>query len=110
AASAVFEHGTVGAGTGCTVGKLLGPQYWTKSGVGYAASPLSGGGVVSAIAVVNAVGDVLARDGSVLAGLRRESGYLSSAEALASGPAIRRPWLGAPSLVCVITYTDLTKL
>jgi L-aminopeptidase/D-esterase-like protein len=110
AASAEFEHGSVGAGTGCTVGKLLGPDYWTKGGLGFAASPVSGGGTVSAVAVVNAVGDVLARDGSVLAGMRRESGFLASAEALASGVAIRRPWREATTLVCVLTDVALTKL
>jgi L-aminopeptidase/D-esterase-like protein len=109
-ASAQFERGSVGAGTGCTVGKLLGPEHWTKGGLGYAASPLSGGGVVGAIAAVNAVGDVLGPDGSVAAGMRPESGYASSAEALASGVAIRRPWREATTLVCVLTDVALTKL
>jgi L-aminopeptidase/D-esterase-like protein len=109
-ASPQFECGSVGAGTGCTVGKLLGPQHWTKGGLGYAASPLSGGGVVGAIAVVNAVGDVLAADGSMLAGMRRENGYLSSAEALATGVAIRRPWREATTLACMLTDVALTKL
>ena len=110
AAAAEFEHGSVGAGTGCTVGKLLGPGYWTKGGLGVAAATLSGGGRLAAIAVVNAVGDVLAPDGSVLAGMRRGSGYLSSAEALASGAAIRRPWREATTLVCVLTDVVLAKL
>jgi L-aminopeptidase/D-esterase-like protein len=109
-AAVEFEHGSIGAGTGCTVGKLLGPQYWTKGGLGVAGAALSSGGRVAAIAVVNAVGDVLARDGSVLAGMRRESGFLSSAEALASGAAIRRPWREATTLVCVLTDVVLTKL
>jgi len=109
AASAGFEHGSVGAGAGCTVGKLLGPDRWTKGGLGAAAAPLNGGGAVSAIAVVNAVGDVLAEDGSVLAGIRRGDGFLSSAEALATGMAIRRPWRQATTLVCVLTDVALTK-
>jgi L-aminopeptidase/D-esterase-like protein len=109
AASATFERGSVGAGTGCTVGKLLGPDSWTKGGLGVAASPLASGGVVAAVAVVNAVGDVLAEDGSVLAGIRRGDGYLSSAEALATGVAIRRPWREATTLVCVLTDVALSK-
>src|SRR4051794_32051191 len=36
AATALFERGSVGAGTGCTVGKLFGPEGWTKGGVGAA--------------------------------------------------------------------------
>jgi L-aminopeptidase/D-esterase-like protein len=110
AASTDFEHGSVGAGTGCTVGKLLGAEYWTKGGLGAAAATVSGGGTVAAIAVVNAVGDVLARDGSVLAGMRRESGHLSSAEALAAGVAIRRSGREATTLVCVLTDVAMTKL
>ena len=109
-ASDEFEHGSVGAGTGCTVGKLLGAEYWTKGGIGHATAALHGGGMVAAIAVVNAVGDVLARDGSVLAGMQRESGYLSSAEALAAGTVIQRPWREATTLVCVLTDVALTKL
>ena len=109
AASADFQRGSVGAGTGCTVGKLLGPDCWTKGGLGAAAAPLSGGGVVAAVAAVNAVGDVLAEDGSMLAGIRRGDGFLSSAQALASGVAIRRPWREATTLVCVVTDVALTK-
>jgi L-aminopeptidase/D-esterase-like protein len=109
AASAEFDCGSVGAGTGCTVGKLLGPDFWTKGGLGSASSPLSGGGSVAALAVVNSVGDVLAQDGSVLAGIRRGVGFLSSAEALATGVAIRRPWREATTLVCVLTDVALTK-
>jgi L-aminopeptidase/D-esterase-like protein len=105
-----FERGSVGAGTGCTVGKLLGPESWTKGGLGFAAERLSTGGTVAAIAVVNAVGDVLARDGSVLAGMRRDGSGLSSAEAITSGLAIRRPWREATTLVCVLTDVVLTKL
>jgi len=109
AAVSSFDRGTVGAGTGCTVGKLLGSEHWTKGGLGHAAVELIGGGTIAAIAVVNAVGDVLARDGSLLAGIRCEGRYLSSAEAVASGAAIRRPWREATTLVCVLTDVVLSK-
>jgi len=104
------ERGSVGAGTGCTVGKLLGAAQWTKGGFGLASAELKGGGLVAAVAVVNAVGDVLAEDGSVLAGIRQESGFLPSTDAVASGAAIRRPWREATTLVCVLTDVALTKL
>jgi L-aminopeptidase/D-esterase-like protein len=109
AAAAEFECGSVGAGTGCTVGKLLGPQHWTKGGFGAASLPLPGGGTVSAVAVVNAVGDVIADDGSVLAGQRRGDGYMPSAEALRDGVAIRWSWGEATTLVAVFTDVALTK-
>jgi L-aminopeptidase/D-esterase-like protein len=109
AAATEFECGSVGAGTGCTVGKLLGPQNWTKGGFGAASLPLAGGGTVAAVAVVNAAGDVIADDGSILAGQRRADGYMSSADALRSGVEIRWSWGEATTLVAVFTDVALTK-
>lgn len=67
AAAEETEVGRVGAGTGATVGKWAGFEYRSQGGLGIARAERSGL-EVSALAVVNAVGDVLARDGSVLAG------------------------------------------
>jgi L-aminopeptidase/D-esterase-like protein len=109
AATEQVERGSVGAGTGCTVGKLLGPEYWTKGGLGVASAELPGGGVVSAIAVVNAVGEVLDADGSVLAGIWQDGAYIPSSAAIRSGSELRRPWREATTLVCVLTDVMLTK-
>jgi L-aminopeptidase/D-esterase-like protein len=109
AAGESFERGSIGAGTGCSVGKLLGAERWTKGGLGHACVQLTGGATIAAIAVVNAVGDILGRDGSVLAGIRHEGGYLSSAEAVAAGGVVRRPWREATTLVCVLTDVALSK-
>jgi L-aminopeptidase/D-esterase-like protein len=59
--------GRVGAGRGATVGKWHGPDHLAPGGLGFAAVRAGDANVV-AIAVVNAVGDVLAEDGHVLAG------------------------------------------
>jgi L-aminopeptidase/D-esterase-like protein len=61
--------GRYGAGTGATVGKLRGPEHALPGGLGTASRPLPGGGTLGALAVVNAVGDVVADDGAVLAGV-----------------------------------------
>jgi len=61
-------NGRFGAGTGETVGKLLGPQHRAPGGIGTASRLLPGGAVVGALAVVNAVGDVVDAQGRVLAG------------------------------------------
>jgi len=61
------EIGAVGAGAGATVGKWAGFEYRSKAGLGIARAGREGR-EVSALAVVNAVGDVIAGDGSVLAG------------------------------------------
>lgn len=61
-------EGSVGAGTGATVAKLHGPEHARMGGVGMAGRRLSGGRILAAMAVCNALGSVVARDGRVLAG------------------------------------------
>jgi L-aminopeptidase/D-esterase-like protein len=63
-------QGCVGAGTGAKVGSLMGTPFATKSGIGSASLDLGDGLVVAALIAVNAVGDVVDRDGTILAGLR----------------------------------------
>jgi L-aminopeptidase/D-esterase-like protein len=109
AAVAGPERGSVGVGTGCTVGKLLGPDCWTKGGFGVASTELAGGATVAALAAVNAFGEVLAEDGSVLAGIRREGGYVRAAELFREGVGADRPWGEATTLVAVLTDATLTK-
>jgi L-aminopeptidase/D-esterase-like protein len=64
-----IETGRVGAGAGATVGKWAGREFCSPGGLGIASAE-SGSLRVGALAVANAVGDVLAADGSVLAGTR----------------------------------------
>jgi L-aminopeptidase/D-esterase-like protein len=59
--------GRIGAGTGATVGKWAGREHAAPGGLGIAHVE-SGSLRVSALAVANAVGDVIASDGSVLRG------------------------------------------
>lgn len=80
------EEGNVGAGTGCTVGKIMGADRAMKSGFGTYA--IEAGGVkVGALVAVNALGDVVSPDGTPVAGLLREdrSGCASSVEAMFAG-------------------------
>lgn len=68
-------EGSVGAGTGATVGKALGLARAVKAGIGSAALNLPGNIAVAALVAVNAYGDVVDhRTGQMLAGPRRESG------------------------------------
>jgi len=65
-------EGNVGAGTGATVGKILGPGRAMKSGLGSAAVPLGGGLVVGALVAANPFGDVVdPSTGEILAGARK---------------------------------------
>lgn len=58
AANAESPQGSVGVGAGATVGKLLGLERAMKGGAGTASASLPGGGVVGALAAVNAFGGV----------------------------------------------------
>jgi len=101
-------RGSVGAGTGCAVGTLLGPEGWTKGGVGIA-SLRAGEATVAALAVVNAFGEVVGADGRILAGVRRGGRFVRTVELLQDG--VLPPWRAraATTLVCVMTDAALTK-
>ena len=109
AAATTVERGSVGAGTGCTVGKFLGPGCWTKGGVGLASVQLATGATVAALAAVNAFGDVIAEDGSVLAGLWRDGRYERTVELLRERTQPLRAWRESTTLVCLLTDARLTK-
>jgi L-aminopeptidase/D-esterase-like protein len=64
-------EGNVGAGTGATVGKIIGPAGAMKSGIGTASIEIGSGVLVGAIAAVNAFGDVVDPEtGQIIAGAR----------------------------------------
>jgi L-aminopeptidase/D-esterase-like protein len=63
------QEGNHGAGTGASVGKLCGPQYMMKSGLGMYAVQC-GDLQVGVVVVVNAVGDVLDEQNHIIAGMR----------------------------------------
>ena len=111
------EEGSVGVGTGATVGKILGVAGMMKGGVGLATVSVGGGttgGVavtVSALTVVNAFGDVLDEKGSVLAGARRHGAFVGSKDLLLAmeGPPCLSP-LAHTTLSVVMTDGRLDKL
>jgi len=82
-------QGNVGAGTGATCGKLLGPLQAMKSGLGSASRQIEGGAIVAAVVAVNPVGDVCnPRTGRIVAGARNlgNKGFFNE-----SSPAGGRP-------------------
>lgn len=72
--------GSIGAGTGATVGKIAGPARAMKGGIGVASAEARGV-IVCAIAVVNAFGDVRDASGAIIAGARRPDGTWLDSEA-----------------------------
>lgn len=79
-------EGAIGAGTGALVGKAAGIEHAMKGGVGV--SHMSATNVrVSALAVVNAFGDVMDAHGNVIAGARNADGtFLDSRRLLQQAP------------------------
>jgi L-aminopeptidase/D-esterase-like protein len=89
ATGAEVTEGCVGAGTGATVGKILGVDRAVKSGLGTASQKAAGDVVVAALIVANAIGDVIEPGtGKVLAGPRKPdgSGFLSTSRLWKDGP------------------------
>ncbi|MFP5224602.1 MAG: P1 family peptidase [Actinomycetota bacterium] len=96
AATDAPEEGTVGAGTGATVGKYAGFEYRMKGGVGVS-DARDGDLIAVAIAVANPVGDIIDSDRTVIAGSRHPQAraildsYLSG-EPLPAADEVARSW------------------
>ena len=105
-----FAQGSVGAGTGATVGKILGMDRAMKGGLGSASVRLEGGLVVGALAAVNAFGEV--RDPwtrRVIAGPRLDDGTLGDTVELLPEAAVRLRWGENTTLGIVATNARLSK-
>lgn len=109
-----FEEGSVGAGTGATVGKLYGINHATKGGLGSSSVRLPNGVLVGALVVLNSFGDI--RDpekGVILAGARvspGDKGFADTQKKFLEGFQ-RKDILnwGNTSLVVIATNARLNK-
>ncbi|MDB4887205.1 MAG: peptidase DmpA [Gemmatimonadetes bacterium] len=99
-------EGSVGAGTGATVGKFAGPASAMKGGVGCGGAE-AGRLIVRALAVVNALGDVRDAQGAVVAGARSSDGrWLDGAAIMArggEGPSSFDALAGQNTTLCVVS-------
>ncbi|MFQ5595295.1 MAG: P1 family peptidase [Anaerolineae bacterium] len=102
-------EGNVGAGTGATVGKLMGPFSAMKGGLGSAVVRLGNGVVVGALAVVNCLGDVIdPATGEIVAGARSPDGsWLDTSARFIEMGAL--PQFGNTTLAVVATDAQLTQ-
>jgi L-aminopeptidase/D-esterase-like protein len=99
-----IAEGSVGAGTGATVGKAAGRENAMKGGVGCAVRT-AGDVVVCAVAIVNSLGDVRAGDGRIIAGARNRKGeFLDSVEIMSQQSAAPKFGKLAPqhTTLCVV--------
>jgi L-aminopeptidase/D-esterase-like protein len=107
AIGALPAEGSVGAGTGASVGKTHGPAWATKGGVGLALERV-GDVTLAALVVVNAFGDVVdPRSGVILAGCRHpEEGTPGEAAAAGAGPGITADAPGDENTTLAVILTD----
>ena len=108
ASAGVVAEGSVGAGTGATVGKLLGMEKAVKGGIGTASIDLGDGLQVGALVAVNAVGGVHdPRDGRLIAGPRQMDGHdmWDSVELLVSSGAAASP-VSTPNTTIGVVATN----
>ncbi len=105
-----IEFGSVGAGKGATVGKILGPAVACKSGIG-GATVCFGDTFVSAIVAVNALGDVYDhRTGKVIRGATMNGSFVDTEKMLLSGAfAAMMPRGTNTTIGCVMTNAVLDK-
>jgi L-aminopeptidase/D-esterase-like protein len=100
-------QGNVGAGAGVTVGKWGGFAAMMKGGFGLATMQVDEM-IIGAAAVVNAVGDVLNADGTVLAGARADDGgWLVAHNPLRRYPE-RPPVQMGTNTTLVVVWTNAT--
>lgn len=105
-------EGSVGAGTGATVGKVLGAAGAMKGGLGTWGDQRDGT-IVGALAVVNAFGDVRDARGTIIVGARTERGFVDAARYLAEGGVPGGSFAragGNTTLVVVATNAPLDRL
>jgi L-aminopeptidase/D-esterase-like protein len=99
-------EGSVGAGTGATVGKVAGPASSMKGGVGCGSAD-AGALVVRALAVVNALGDVRDAAGHILAGARDSAGQWLDGESIMARGIAEPPSFdalaGRNTTLCVVS-------
>ena len=108
-AAFTFEEGSVGAGTGATVGKGAGVARAMKGGFG-AQVERRGAVVVGAMAVVNALGDVRDGAGTIIAGARAEGGGFADLAAMIAAGAAGNPRAENTTLAVVATNVMLSRL
>lgn len=109
-ADAPLARGNVGAGTGCTVGKVAGPARSMKTGLGECVRQ-AGELVCGAVAAVNAVGNVVdPATGAPVAGVLSADGtHIITVEEAFAETAAAMPLRTNTTISCVVTNAHLTK-
>ncbi len=106
-------QGSVGAGAGATVGKALGMEGAEKGGVGTACIDLKDGVKIGALMVVNAVGDVVEKDGRIIAGAQMNGRHVNTTGMMLAGMQSGSPLnttIGVVATNAILTKDEATKI
>ncbi len=112
------EEGNVGAGTGAAVGRINGPDYFMKGGVGTASRQV-GNLVIGAIVAVNCFGDVIdPYTGKIVAGVLDEKkenfgntmSIISSSETMEGNAFSSNTTIGCIAVNADFSKTEVTKV
>lgn len=104
--SAPVLEGQVGAGAGATVGKLLGAGLASAGGIGTMSEDW-GDGTIGVLVVVNALGDVVAADGTVLAGIKGPAGTFRRSDAILLEGGDFHPGMPGTNTTLAVVATDV---
>ncbi|GAB6099605.1 P1 family peptidase [Halanaerocella petrolearia] len=115
ATKAETRLGKVGAGMGCKVGKLLGIEQASSSGLGSASLQLNEDTYIAAIVAVNAFGDILDQEGRIIAGCKDEAGnFIDTYQALQDKEEVegfgKNTTIGVVATNAHLTKIEATKL
>ena len=99
-----FEEGSVGVGTGATVGKVLGREHSMKGGFGCATANRNDTHV-AAFAAVNALGDVRDAHSAIIAGAVDDAGRFADSQSLMTSGGEQQTFqslAGTNTTLCVV--------
>ena len=112
ASSSEMKRGNVGAGIGATIGKIKGPNFIMKSGVGTAYYKFTNGVSLGALVVLNAFGDVRCQHtGQIIAGAydRDNNKFLNTMATLEKSKTNKEFDIENTTLVVLATDAGLDK-
>ncbi|MEG1529089.1 MAG: P1 family peptidase [Clostridia bacterium] len=106
-----LTFGQVGAGIGATVGKIRGVKNSSKSGIGAATVKIAGVNV-TAIVVVNAMGDVVNPEtNQIIAGAKNSDGsFLDTNKCLKDGSFMKLMMGSNTTIGCILTDANISKV
>ncbi len=109
ASSTELKRGNIGAGIGATIGKVKGPDYMMKSGVGTAYYQFSSGVSLGALVVLNTFGDIRCQHtGNIIAGAydRKNKEFLDTMKVLENNNVNKDKEFSIENTTLVVLATD----